>query len=105
MNKSYNTFIGGRNIGKDFMLKIEGMCDEAYKHGYTHARHDFELQMINSLMDKTSADEEEIMIYIVLGATQAVKMAFIDMDDRTRERAEAIRDAAKEIYEERKVNK
>ena len=62
-------------------------------------------RMIESLMDKTFSDDEEIMIYIVLGATQAVKMATIDMDDNTLKRAVEIRDAAKKIYAERKVNK
>ena len=59
-------------------------------------------QMIEGLMDETLADDEEIMIYIVLGAAQAVKMAVIDMDDCTRQRAEVIRDVAKRIFTERK---
>ena len=59
-------------------------------------------RMIEGLMDETLADDEEIMIYIVLGAAQAVKMAVIDMDDCTRQRAEVIRDVAKRIFTERK---
>lgn len=62
-------------------------------------------RMIEALMDETLADDEEIMIYIVLGAAQAVKMAVIDMDDCTRQRAEVIRDAAKRIFTERKNEK
>ena len=58
--------------------------------------------MIEGLMDETLADDEEIMIYIVLGAAQAVKMALIDMDDCTLERATVIRDVAKRIFTERK---
>ena len=60
------------------------------------------IRMIEAIMDETLADDEELMIYIVLGAAQAVKMAVIDMDDCTRQRAEVIRDAAKRIFAERK---
>ena len=60
------------------------------------------VRMFEQLMDETKADDEEIMIYIVLGAAQAFKMALIDMDDCTRQRAEVIRDVAKRIFTERK---
>ena len=68
---------------------------------------DIELQksMIDQLKAETMADDEEIMIYIVLGAAQAVKMALIDMDDCTRQRAEVIRDVAARIFTERKNDK
>lgn len=60
------------------------------------------IRMTEALMDETLADDEEIMIYIVLGAAQAVKMAVIDMDDCTLKRATVIRDVARRIFTERK---
>ena len=88
---------GGRICGDD---REEDICLDRVPRFVPDPRTGF--RMIEALMDETLADDEELIIYIVLGAALAVKRAVSDMNDCTRQRAEVIRDVAKRIFTERK---
>lgn len=63
------------------------------------------IRMIEALMDETMADDEELMIFLGIGACRAAEFAARDGDEQCLKRAIVMREAVQRIFTERKNQK